>query len=161
MCFFCFFGGVRKENVEIIRVNDLLKAQEVSKEKGWQNSWSNYSLIAFFFFSPTRERICELVIILNLFWRGACGMMGDRVGSLINRMGLVKNNQGLCSWHFQAWLSSLPPITFSFFAIINCNNTQRRWRVGRARRDLMRPKKAGFHCYCCPTVITIRDIFYS
>lgn len=43
-----------------------------------------------------RECICELVIILNLLAR-SCGMMGDRVGSLINRMGLVKNNQGLCS----------------------------------------------------------------
>lgn len=40
--------------------------------------------------------------------------------------------------------SSLPPITFSFFAVINCNNIQRRWRVGRARRDVMRPKMLDF-----------------
>lgn len=40
--------------------------------------------------------------------------------------------------------STLPPITFSFFAVINCNNIQRRRRVGRARRDLMRPKMPDF-----------------
>lgn len=40
--------------------------------------------------------------------------------------------------------SSLPPITFSFFAVINCNNIQRRWRVERASRDVMRPKMLDF-----------------
>lgn len=40
--------------------------------------------------------------------------------------------------------SSLPPITFSFFAVINCNNIQQRWRVGWVRRDLMRPKMLDF-----------------
>lgn len=67
-------------------------------------------------------------------------MMGDRAGTLINRIELVKNNQGGCVVDIFKHDSSLPPITFSFFAIINCNNTQRQQGVGRARRDLMRPK---------------------
>lgn len=41
------FGELRKDN----RANDLLKAQEGSKDKGWQNSWSNYSQAVFFFIS--------------------------------------------------------------------------------------------------------------
>lgn len=40
--------------------------------------------------------------------------------------------------------STLPPITFPFFAVINCNNIQRRRGVGRASRDLMRPKALDF-----------------
>lgn len=101
------FGELRKDN----RANDLLKAQEGSKDKGWQNSWSNYSQAVFFL--SVGERICELVIILNLLAR-SCGMMGDRWGRLINRMGLVKSNQGLCSWHFQAWLFPASQYIFIF-----------------------------------------------
>lgn len=40
--------------------------------------------------------------------------------------------------------STLPPITFPFFAVINCNHIQRQRRVGRARRDSMRPKTPDF-----------------
>lgn len=159
---FFFFCRAQLRKCRDNRVNDLLKAQEVSKERGWQNSWSNYSLIAFFFSSFfCSDR-------MPLWTCNHSQPFGEKLWD--------DGRQSRAVWSTEwDWLktirhcvvdifkhdSSLPPITFSFFAIINCNNTQRPWRVGRARRDVMRPKKAGFHCYCCQIVITIRDIFYS
>ena len=55
--------------------------------------------------------------------------------------------------------SSLPPITFSFFAVINCNNTEQRWRVGRARRDLMRPKMLDFSATAARQSLLLEPFF--
>lgn len=132
--------GTRKENnVEIIAVNDLLKAHEVSQKNGWQSSWSNYSLIAPLFFPAMRDACLKL---LSFFW-WELWRDGRRSGQSHQETQprLETIHTGFDTFKLD---SSLLSITFLFFPVINCNNTQWRWRVEWAGRDLMRPKMLHF-----------------
>lgn len=55
--------------------------------------------------------------------------------------------------------STLPPITFPFLAVINCNDIQRQRRVGRARRDLTRPKKPDFNATVARQSLLLEPFF--